>query len=335
MNIGPITLENPTVLAPLAGITNLPFRLLAKSAGCALVYSEMISANGLVHGSKKTLAMLATLAAEKPIAMQIFGADPQIMAAAAAVVEDAGADIVDVNFGCSVKKVVKTGAGAALMRDPARAEAVLCAVRRAVSIPLTIKIRTGWDPSGDQAHALCRIAEACGVDAVCVHPRTAAQGFGGRSNWTIIAEVKRRIRLPVIGNGDIASPDHAAAMLAQTGCDAVMVGRAAVGDPLIFRRILEALDGSTPRPLAASERIEAMIRYLDASVAHIGEAHACRMMRSRLGWFAKGLPGAGRFREAITRLQTRQEALEIIAWLAGRLGVSRFNDPEKIRVSSV
>ena len=335
MNIGPITLENPTVLAPLAGITNLPFRLLAKSAGCALVYSEMISANGLVHGSKKTSAMLDTLAAEKPVAMQIFGSEPGIMAAAAAIVEDAGADIVDINFGCSVKKVVKTGAGAALMRDLDRAEAVLCAVRRAVSIPLTIKIRTGWDPSGGQAYALCRIAEACGVDAVCVHPRTAPQGFGGRSDWSIIAEVKQRIHLPVIGNGDIASPEDALAMLGQTGCDAVMIGRAAVGDPFIFRRILAALEGSSPHLPTASERIEAMIRYLNASVAHIGEAHACRMMRSRLGWFAKGLPGASRFREAITRLRTKDEALEIIAWFAAQLGVSRFSDPEKIRLSSM
>jgi len=335
MNIGPVALENPTVLAPLAGITNLPFRLLAKSAGCALVYSEMISANGLVHGSKKTAAMLDTLAAEKPVAMQIFGVEPEVMAAAAEIVEDAGADIVDINFGCSVKKVVKTGAGAALMRDPARAEAVLCAVRRAVSIPLTIKIRTGWDPSGNQAIALCRIAETCGVDAVCIHPRTAAQGFGGRSDWSIIAEVKRRILLPVIGNGDIGSPEDALAMLAQTQCDAVMVGRAAVGDPFIFRRILAVLKGSSPRLPTASERIEAMVRYLDASVAHIGEPHACRMMRSRLGWFAKGLPGASRFREAITRLETTQEAFEVIAWFAGQLGVCRFNDPEKIRVASM
>lgn len=334
MKIGAVALENPTVLAPLAGITNLPFRLLAKSYGCALVYSEMISANGLVHGSKKTAAMLDTLAAEKPIAMQIFGAEPGVMAAAAAIVEDGGADIVDINFGCSVKKVVKTGAGAALMQDLARAEAVLCAVRRAVSIPLTIKIRTGWDPSGDQAYALCRIAEACGVDAVCVHPRTAAQGFGGRSDWSIIAEVKRRMDLPVIGNGDIASPEDALAMLAQTECDAVMVGRAAVGDPIIFGRILAVLEGSSPRLPTASERIEAMVRYLNASVAHIGEPHACRMMRSRLGWFAKGLPGASRFREAITRLRTKDEALEMIAWFAGRLGVVQFSDPVKIPSAS-
>jgi nifR3 family TIM-barrel protein len=335
MNIGPITLENPTVLAPLAGITNLPFRLLAKSAGCALVYSEMISANGLVHGSKKTAAMLDTLAAEKPVAMQIFGAEPGVMAAAAEIVEDAGADIVDINFGCSVKKVVKTGAGAALMQDLQRAEAVLCAVRKAVSIPLTIKIRTGWDPSGDQAYSLCRTAETCGVVAVCIHPRTATQGFGGRADWSIIAEVKRRIHLPVIGNGDIGSPEDALAMLAETGCDAVMIGRAAVGDPFIFRRILAVLEGSSPRLPTASERIEAMIRYLDASVDHIGEPHACRMMRSRLGWFAKGLCGASRFREAITRLKTKQEALEIIAWFAAQLGVCRFNDPGKIRLSSM
>ena len=333
MDIGGIRLENPMVLAPLAGITNLPFRLLAKSAGCALVYSEMISANGLVHGSKKTLAMLATDPAEHPVAMQIFGADPSIMAEAARIVEAAGADILDINFGCAVKKVVKTGAGAALMRDLPRAEAVLCAVREAVTIPLTIKIRTGWDASGDQAYALCRAAEDCGVDAVAVHPRTAGQGFAGRADWSIIAGVKRQTKLPVIGNGDIAAAEDALSMLKQTGCDAVMVGRAAIGDPLIFRQIVDVLAGAAPRPATETERIQLMVRYLDHSVAHIGEANACRIMRSRLGWFVKGLPGASRFRGAITRLRNKAEALEIIAGFAEELGLTQVNDPEKSRPS--
>ena len=320
MKIAHIRLENPTVLAPLAGITNLPLRLLAKRAGCALVYSEMISANGLVHGSKKTLAMLATDPAEKPVAMQIFGADPPIMADAARIVEDAGADIVDINLGCAVKKVVKTGAGAALMRTPQRAEAVFQAVRSAVSVPLTIKIRTGWTASGEEAFAVCRAAEACGVDAVAVHPRTATQGFGGRADWTIIAEVKQRSRIPVIGNGDVVDPAGAAAMLAQTGCDAVMIGRAAIGNPFVFRQVRQRLEGKTPVPAAAAERFDAMKRYVKDSVALYGECHACRIMRSRLGWFAKGMRGAGRFRASITRLCTQQEVLAAIDRFARQTG---------------
>ncbi len=327
MKIADIRLDNPGVLAPLANITNLPFRLLARWAGCALVYSEMISANGLVHRSKKTLAMLATDPAERPVAMQIFGSEPQTMAEAARAVEEAGADICDINFGCSVKKVVKTGAGVALMRDPARAGAVLSAVRKAVSIPLAIKIRTGWHPSGDEALALCRVAEDCGVDAVAVHPRTATQGFGGRADWSIIAAVKRQTRLPVIGNGDVATPEDVLAMQGQTGCDAVMVGRAAVGDPLLFRRIRDAAGGIPPRASTAGERIEVMVRYLTLSASHIGEEHACRMMRSRLGWFAKGLPGASRFRESITRLRTREEALALIEAFARRIGVEPGLNP--------
>ncbi len=331
MKIADISLGNQTVLAPLAGITNLPFRLLAKSAGCALVYSEMISANGLVHGSKKTMAMLHSAGAERPLSVQIFGAEPQIMAEAAGIVEASGADIVDINFGCAVKKVVKTGAGVALMQDLKRAEALLCAVRRAVSTPLTIKIRTGWDRSGKQALDLCRIAEACGVDAVAVHPRTATQGFFGRADWAVIEAVKQSIRLPVIGNGDVRSPFDAAAMLDRTGCDAVMVGRAAVGDPLIFRQILEVIEGKPPRPTTPSERIRIMVRYLEDSVAHIGETHACRMMRSRLGWFVRGLPGASRFRGSITQLETRGEMLEAIAGFARQIGVEEYGDPNRIR----
>ncbi|MGD8366839.1 MAG: tRNA dihydrouridine synthase DusB [Desulfobacterales bacterium] len=330
MKIADIPLDNPGVLAPLANITNLPFRLLAKEAGCALVYSEMISANGLVHRSKKTLAMLATDPAERPVAMQIFGADPPVMAEAASILEEAGADICDINFGCSVKKVVKTGAGVALMREPVRAEAVLCAVRKAVSIPLAIKIRTGWDPSGAQALGLCRVAEDCGVDAVAVHPRTATQGFGGRADWSIIAAVKGQTRLPVIGNGDVTCADDALAMQRQTGCDAVMVGRAAIGDPFLFGRIRDAVAGAEPRPAAAEERIRTMARYLALSVAHTGEEHACRMMRSRLGWFVRGLPGASRFRESITRIRTEEEALALIERFARRIGVEIDLNPEVV-----
>jgi nifR3 family TIM-barrel protein len=178
MNIGNVKLENPTVLAPLAGITNLPFRLLAKKADCALVYSEMISANGLVYKSEKTKSMLESSPLEKPLTVQLFGSNPSIMADAAVIAESSGADIVDINFGCSVKKVLKTGSGSALMKDTAKAEAIIKSVRSSIQIPLTIKIRTGWDKSGAQAIHISEIAESCGVDAIAVHPRMATQGFG-------------------------------------------------------------------------------------------------------------------------------------------------------------
>ena len=312
MKIGAVSLENATVMAPLAGITNLPHRLLARAAGCGLVVSEMVSANGLVHGSPKTFQLLASVPEEKPMAVQIFGADPGMMAEAAGMVEDSGADILDINFGCSVKKILKSGSGAALMRAPGTARAVLSAVRRRIRIPLTIKIRSGWDPSGDQALQIARIAEDCGVDAVAVHPRTAVQGFRGLSDWSVIAAVKRAVGIPVIGNGDIVEPEDALRMRRETGCDGVMVGRAAIGAPWLFSRITALERGEAPPGETLDLRVSTMIRYLDASVACLGEETACRMMRSRLGWFVKGLPHGSRFRASITRVSTRREALALI-----------------------
>lgn len=306
--IGSVVLKVPTVLAPLAGITNLPFRLLAKEAGCGLVCSEMVSANGLVHRSRKTFQLMASAPAEKPLSIQIFGADPAIMAEAARMVANAGADILDINFGCSVKKIVKTGAGVALMKTPETAEAVLTAVRKAVDIPLTIKIRSGWDPSGRQAFDIARIAEHCGVDAIAVHPRTASQGFRGRADWRIIADIKAAVTMPVIGNGDIETAEDAARMFEETGCDAVMVGRAAIGNPWIFSQIREVARGGATIRAGSRERCQVMKRYVEDSVNYIGEIHACRMIRSRLGWFVKGLPHNSRFRESIKGIETKEDA---------------------------
>jgi tRNA-dihydrouridine synthase B len=233
MQIGSVKLDNPMILAPLAGISNLPFRVLAKKAGCALVSSEMISSYGLVHKSEKTLKMLDSAPDEKPLSVQIFGAEPSIMAEAATIVEASGADILDINFGCSVKKIIKTGAGVSLMQTPEIAEALLKAVRKSIAIPLTIKIRTGWDPSGNQALQIAKIAQTCGVDAIAVHPRTATQGFSGKADWSVISAVKQAASLPVIGNGDIVRPADAVRMQQTTGCDGLMIGRAAIGYPWI------------------------------------------------------------------------------------------------------
>jgi nifR3 family TIM-barrel protein len=319
MHIGNIKLENPTVFAPLAGITNLPLRLLAKEAGCALVCSEMVSACGLVYGSTKTAQLLDTTPDEKPLSVQLFGSDAAIMADAAQRVEAAGADMVDINFGCSVRKILKSGSGSALMREPAQAEALLKATRAAISVPLTIKIRSGWDASGEQAIQMAHMAEACGVDAIAVHPRTARQGFGGRANWNLIRRIKMAVGIPVIGNGDIVAPEDALRMFDQTGCDAVMVGRAAIGNPMLFAQIIDLLEERPARTVTAKDRIDMMRRYLKASVRYLGEEKACYILRSRLGWFAKGLPQAGSFRQSIRHLESEAHILDLIHAYAERL----------------
>ena len=312
MQIGSLTLANNTLLAPLAGITNLPFRLMAKEAGCGLVCSEMVSSHGLVYQSEKTLKMLDSTPEEKPLSVQIFGAKPDIMAEAAAIVESSGADLVDINFGCAVRKVVRTGSGVALMRTPDLAEDLLKAVRRAIRIPLTIKIRSGWDASGAQAANISRIAENCGVDAVTVHPRTAGQLFNGPADWSVIKAVKKAVSIPVIGNGDIMAAGDATRMLNETGCDGVMIGRKAIGNPGIFTRVVARINGEEDPAEDILRRFDLMIRYLKVSVKYAGEEQACRMMRSRLGWFTKGLPRSSRFRESIKHLSSEKEGIELI-----------------------
>jgi tRNA-dihydrouridine synthase B len=328
MRIGPLNLANSAILAPLAGITDLPFRLLAKQSGCALVYSEMISANALVRESTKTIKMLDSSAEEKPLSVQIFGTEPAIMAEAARMVASSGADLLDINCGCAVKKIAKTGSGVALMRQPKTAETLFRTVRRTIDIPLTIKIRSGWDDSGRQAIEFARMAEACGIDAIAVHPRTAAQGFRGHSDWSIIAAVNEAVSIPVIGNGDILCARDAVQMEAETGCDGIMIGRAAIGNPWIFSRYL-ALKAGQPEPdVDLAMRIETMIRYVRAMVDYWGESRACRMLRSRLGWFVKSLPHAGAFREATKSIIAEDEALAVIDAFYATLEKRSMPQPE-------
>jgi nifR3 family TIM-barrel protein len=249
---------------------------------------------------------------EKPLSVQIFGSDPAIMAEAAGMVASSGADMVDINFGCSVRKIVKNGSGAALMKAPKTAEALIKSVRNAVRIPLTIKIRTGWNPTGDQAFEIAEIAEACGVDAIAIHPRTATQAFGGRADWSIITALKKRVRIPVIGNGDIFSATDAINMLEQTKCDAVMIGRRAIGNPFIFSQVLARIRGEEEPEADLDHHFEIMTRYVRESVKYFGEEIACRMMRSRLCWFAKGLRNSSQFRKSINHISTQAEALQRI-----------------------
>jgi tRNA-dihydrouridine synthase B len=328
MRIGSLNLANSAILAPLAGITDLPFRLLAKQSGCALVYSEMISANALVRESTKTIKMLDSSAEEKPLSVQIFGTEPAIMAEAARMVASSGADLLDINCGCAVKKIAKTGSGVALMRQPKTSETLFRTVRRTIDIPLTIKIRSGWDDSGRQAIEFARMAEACGIDAIAVHPRTAAQGFRGHSDWSIIAAVNEAVSIPVIGNGDILCARDAVQMEAETGCDGIMIGRAAIGNPWIFSRYL-ALKAGQPEPdVDLAMRIETMIRYVRAMVDYWGESRACRMLRSRLGWFVKSLPHAGAFREATKSIIAEYEALAVIDAFYATLEKRSMPQPE-------
>jgi tRNA-dihydrouridine synthase B len=310
--IGSVKLNHITVLAPLAGITNLPFRRIVKDAGCGLVCTEMVSANGLVYGSEKTWQLLKSCPEEKPLSVQIFGSDPVKMADAAVIVQESGADIIDINFGCAVKKILKNYSGVTLMKSPALTQEILTKVRNAVTIPLTIKMRTGWDASGMDAFRIAAIAQECGVDAITLHPRTAGQGFSGKSDWSLIAAIKKQIAIPVIGNGDISRPEDALRMLEETGCDAIMIGRAAIGNPWIFSQIHDLLQSKTAEPVDMKLRIETMRTYLHTSASYFGELNACRMMRSRLGWFVKGLPRSTRFRHAITKIKTCQEAEQII-----------------------
>ena len=311
MKIGSLTIDPPVVLAPLAGVTNLPFRLIAREAGCALVFTEMVSAEGLARGCAHTLPYLRSLPAERPLSVQLFGVDPAAMAAAARRVQESGADALDINFGCAVRKVVRSGAGAALMRTPERAAALLTAVRRAVSLPLTIKLRSGWDRSGGQAVEMGKLAEGCGVDAVILHPRTAAQKFSGRSDWNLIAELKRRLSIPVIGNGDIRSAEDARRMMAETGCDAVMIGRRAIGYPRIFAETAALLAGRPLDPDDPLRRLEVMRRYAVLTRACYGEETARALLRCRLGWFATGMRGGAGLRRALAGAESVDRAIEL------------------------
>ncbi len=311
--IGRLALDAPLVLAPMAGITDLPFRILAREAGCGLVVTEMVSADGLVHAAERTRGLLRSAAAERPLAVQLFGADPAVMAAAAAIaVEACGADALDINFGCAVRKVVKTGSGAALMRDPAGARRLLRAVRDAVRVPLTIKIRTGWERSGSQALAIGAIAQDCGVDAVAIHARTAGQKFSGRADRAVIAALKRRLAIPVIGNGDVFAAQDALSMMRETGCDAVMIGRGAVGNPLIFAQAKALMAGRGAAPPEIDGRLDLMRRYLKLSMDHGGGENAFRRLRHRLGWFAKGIPRSAAFRQRLGDAATAAQAVELI-----------------------
>ncbi len=334
MKIKNLTINGKTILAPLAGITNLPFRLIAKKWGCSLVCTEMISSKGLLYNSEKTFRLLDSKKEERPLCVQIFGADPDSMAEAAKIIEQKNfADIIDINFGCSVKKIVKTGAGVALMKDPATAEKLIKAVRNAVSMPFTIKLRSGYDSSGDQAVIIGEIAEHNGVDAIAIHPRTASQGFKGKADWSLIKRLKNHLTIPVVGNGDIVTPEDGIRMLKETGCDAIMIGRAAMGNPCIFSGINKLLNQEiSDKDMTTEDILNIDVSdadYADCSslqtkfkvirdllfsyIDYFGEEHGCRMLRGRLVWCVKNLPGASAFRRDLSKIESKTQALQLIS----------------------
>ncbi len=307
MNLGNMLLKNKVLLAPMAGITNLPFRVLLRDFGCALAFTEMISATGLVKKSTKSFQYLRSLPFDRPLSVQLFGADPLILAEAAKIVADQGADLIDINMGCPVPKVVRTGAGSALLKNPLQIGQIIKTVRKALSVPLTVKIRSGWSRSEINAREVAHIAEDCGADAVIVHPRTRDQGFGGQADWNIIKEVKQAVKITVIGNGDVRSAADALLLLNNTGCDGVMVGRGALGNPWLIGEIVAGLDEQElPSRPSFPERERIIAHHLELEMQGCGEACAVRNFRKHLLWYTKGLPEGAKFRHSVVNLQEKK-----------------------------
>lgn len=322
MKIGNIVLDNPFILAPMAGVTDAASRLLAKEMGCALVYTEMVSAKGLVYENEHTEEMLYTAKEERPVAIQIFGSDPMFMAKAAQMVEKTGmADIIDINMGCPAPKVVKGGDGSALMRDPALAYEVMRAVVDAVHLPVTVKFRKGWDANSVNAVEIACLAERAGVSAVAVHGRTREQYYSGSCDPAVIADVVKAVSIPVIGNGDIRTPQDAVRMMDKTGCQAVMIGRASEGNPWIFREMKHYWETGEllPKPTVV-ERCAMIRRHLALQMKQKGDYIGLREMRKHAAWYTKGLPDSAQFRQKINQAETKQEFLQLVDALEqGRL----------------
>ncbi|MCQ4726680.1 tRNA dihydrouridine synthase DusB [Anaerotignum faecicola] len=313
MKIGSLELKNNVFLAPMAGVTDMPFRVICSEMGCGLVYSEMVSAKGLMYGSKNTEKLLSVDKRERPIAVQLFGSSPEILGKMAKSLEDAPIDIIDVNMGCPAPKIVKNGEGSALMKTPALVGEIVRSVVESQKKPVTVKFRKGFDDGSINAVEIAEIAEANGASAVAVHGRTREQYYSGKADWDIIKEVKKSVSIPVIGNGDVFSPQDAENLFDYTGCDAVMIGRGAQGNPWIFRRITKYLEtGEILPPPDAGERMEVALRHLKMLVDFKGEYIGVREMRRHLSDYTKGMAGAAQMRGKINSASTLAEMEEYI-----------------------
>lgn len=305
--------ENEVFLAPMAGVTDLPFRLICKELGCGLLYTEMINAKALCYDDKNTKKMLNILDEEHPVAVQIFGSEPEFMGKAAQILNDYPNEILDINMGCPAPKVVKNGDGSALMRNPKLAGQVLDQVVKNSKKPVTLKIRKGWDDNSINALEIAKIAEDCGICAITIHGRTREQYYSGQADWDIIGEVKSQISIPVIGNGDVTSVEDAIRIKDHTGCDAIMIGRGAQGNPWIFKRIDHYMKtGQLLDPPSKDEKIDIAIKHMGLAIKEHGEYVAVREMRKHIGWYLKGMKHSARFRDQINHMVTAKEVIDTL-----------------------
>ncbi len=326
MQIGSLKLRNNLVLSPMAGVTDLVFRHLARQHGCALALTEMVSAAGLTRGGEKSRALMKKHGDERPLGVQLFGGDPAELGEAARIAEAEGADLIDVNFGCPVKKVTRYGAGSALLREPLKVAQILRTIRRAVRIPLTLKIRMGWDSTTTNYVEIGRIAEAEGAAAITMHGRTVKQMYTGSADWDAIRALKRAVSIPVLGSGDLFTANAVVAMLRHTGADGAFVARGSMGNPWIFEETLARLGkGSACTPPTAVELRQTVRAHYDLQVEHFGEGRAVREMRKHLAWYTKGLPDGAAFRDTINRLESADAVRRTVARYFDQLE-ARFGD---------
>ncbi|MCI9360428.1 MAG: tRNA dihydrouridine synthase DusB [Hungatella sp.] len=306
--IGNVVLENPVILGPMAGVTDLPFRQICKEHGCSLMYTEMVSAKAILYKNRNTGPLMEVGEQEGPVALQLFGSDPEIVSVMAAQVEHGPYALIDINMGCPVPKVVNNGEGSALMKDPKLVEKLLTALVKRVKKPITIKIRRGFDEAHTNAVEISKIAESCGVSAVAIHGRTREQFYSGKADWDVIRQVKEAVTIPVIGNGDIFTPEDARLMMEQTGCDGVMIARGAKGNPWIFSRTLHYLKTGEILPIQGREELkETILRHGRLQVQHKGEYSGIREMRKHLAWYTAGLPHSSALRNEVNQVETWEE----------------------------
>lgn len=311
-SVGAVRVPNRLVLAPMAGVTDIVFRGLCKQKGAGLVFTEMVSDHGLIYSNKQSQSITEISESEHPIAAQIFGSDPDTMAKAAVLVAREGPDLIDINMGCPVPKVVKNNEGSALMLNPERAQQIIRAVSDAVRLPVSVKIRKGWDDTRVNAVEFAIACVEAGASLVTVHGRTRSQFYSGRADWQVIARVKEAVSVPVIGNGDIWQPADAQRMLEETGCDGAMIGRGSLGNPWIFSRTLALMSGIVLPPPSPRERIDMALCHLSLVIARRGEKSAIPYMRKHVGWYLKGLSGGARVRDAVNTARNEAEVVAIL-----------------------